>query len=97
MTLVYQAQLIDHLIGQLNAIVCARRILHFHRVSSTFHLDNGRPIKISREALNIDGRGGDDDLQVRPFGQQPAQIPQQEIDIEAAFVGLVDDQGIVSF
>ena len=51
--------------------------------------------KVLGEALRVDGGGGDDDLQVRPLGQDPAQVAEQEVDVEAAFVGLVDDDGVV--
>ena len=30
----------------------------------------------------INRRGSDDDLQVRPFGKQLPQVPQNEIDIQ---------------
>ena len=51
--------------------------------------------KVLGKTLGIDGRRGDDDLEVRASGQQLAQVSQQEIDVEAALMGLVDDQGVV--
>ena len=47
------------------------------------------------EARGVDGGRGHDQLQVGPLRQQLFQIAQQEIDVEAAFVRLVDDQGVV--
>ena len=47
------------------------------------------------EACGIDGRRGDDDLQLRPLFRQPLQIAQQKVDIQAALVRLVDDDGVV--
>ena len=48
-----------------------------------------------REALQIDGGRGDDELEVWPTRQEASKVPQQEVDIEATLVGLVDDQAIV--
>jgi hypothetical protein len=49
------------------------------------------------EALQIDGRRSDDDFQIRATRQQGFQITEQEIDVEAAFVGFVDDDRVVAF
>ena len=51
---------------------------------------------MAREAFGVDGGRGDDDLQVRPPRQQLLQVAQQEIDVEAALVRLVDDDGVVA-
>ena len=48
------------------------------------------------EALGVDGGGGDDDLEVRALGQEPGQVSQDEVDVEAAFVGLVHDDRVVA-
>ena len=36
------------------------------------------------------------DLEVGPPGQQPLEVAEQEVDVQAALVGLVDDQGVVA-
>ena len=48
------------------------------------------------EALRVDGGGGDDHLQVRAAGQQTLQVTEDEVDVEAALVCLVDDQRVVA-
>ncbi|MNV23375.1 hypothetical protein D3C71_1143870 [compost metagenome] len=48
----------------------------------------GKPVRINR------GRGNYD-LQVRPARQDLADVAQQEVDVEAAFVRLVNDDGVV--
>ena len=48
-----------------------------------------------RKALGVDGRRGDDQLEVRPPGQQLLQVAEQEIDVQAALVRLVDDDRLV--
>ena len=55
----------------------------------------GASVEVFGKALRIDGGGGDDQLQVRALGQQLLQPAEQEVDIEAALVGLVDDQRVV--
>ena len=51
---------------------------------------------MSGETIRIDRGGGDDDLEVRARGQQASHVPQDEVDIEATLVGLVDDESVVS-
>jgi hypothetical protein len=48
------------------------------------------------EALGVDGRARDDDPQVGPAGEQPLQVAEQEVDVEAALVRLVDDDRVVA-
>ena len=47
------------------------------------------------KAIGIDGGRGDDDFQIRAARQQVFQITEQKINVEAAFVRLVDDDGVV--
>ncbi|MBV6489644.1 MAG: hypothetical protein GHHEDOFH_03647 [Pseudorhodoplanes sp.] len=57
----------------------------------------GAPPEMPGEALGVDRRRGDDQLQVvapRPFDQL-LQVAEQEVDVQAALVRLVDDEGVV--
>ena len=77
-----------------------RAVADLDRERAAGDLDDrcGRAVGVGemlREPLRVDGRRGDDDLQVRALGQQPLEVAQQEIDVEAAFVGLVDDDRVV--
>ena len=47
------------------------------------------------EALGIDRRRRDDDLEIGPLALDAAQVAENEIDVEAALVRLVDDQRVV--
>ena len=58
-------------------------------------LDDGGAAEGPRELPDVDGRRGDDELEAGPPLEKQAQVPQQEIDVEAAFVGLVEDDGVV--
>jgi hypothetical protein len=64
-----------------------------HRRGSRLAVDHGR--EVAREALGIECGRGHDHLQVRPFRQQLLQEAQQEVDVEAALVRLVDDERVV--
>jgi len=50
---------------------------------------------VLREPLGIEGRGGDDELQLRAPRQELLHVAEQEIDVEAALVRLVDDERVV--
>ena len=77
--------------------------------SAPRHLDDGRglngappahgavpPAEVLGETRRVDRRRRDDHLQVRAGGQQARQVPQDEVDVEAALVGLVDDERVVA-
>ena len=75
-------------------------VAHLDGVGAPGHLDDrGRgslPVgEVGGEPLGIDGGGGDDHLQVRTPGQQLTEVAEDEVDVEAALVRLVDDQRVV--
>lgn len=74
-----------------------RAIPGVHREGAARHLDNRRIVEVLGKTLQVDGRRGDDDLQVRAARQQGLQVTQQEVDVQAAFVGFVDDDCVVAF
>ena len=73
-----------------------RAVPDIHREGTARHFDNRRIIEVGGETLQIDGRRGDDHLEVRPLRQDGFQIAQQEIDIQAALMGLIDDQRVIA-
>ena len=56
----------------------------------------GAVAEVCGEPSGIDGRRCDDDLEVGPLRQQFAQIAEQEVDVEAALVRLVEDERVVA-
>ena len=56
----------------------------------------GRAAEVRGEPLRVDGGRGDDDLEVGPAGQQLLEVAEEEVDVEAALVGLVDDDRVVA-
>ena len=58
-------------------------------------LDDRRVAESPRELLRIDGCRGDDDVKVLPSLKEGFQNTEDEIDIEAPLVGLVDNDRVV--
>ncbi len=50
---------------------------------------------MAAEALGVDGGGGDDDFQIGAAREELLEIAEEEIDVEAALVGFVDDERVV--
>ncbi len=76
-----------------------RRRRDHHLQIRPFRKDRLQPRRVAEvraEAAGIDRRARDDELQVGPPGQQPAQVAEQEVDVQAALVRLVDDDRVVA-
>ena len=52
--------------------------------------------EVGGEALRVDGSGGDDDLEFGAARQELREVAEDEVDVEGALVGLVDDEGVVA-
>jgi hypothetical protein len=48
------------------------------------------------QPLGVDGGRRDDHLEVGAAGQEPLEIPEQEVDVQRPLVSLVDDDGVVT-
>jgi len=48
-----------------------------------------------RERLRVDGGAGDDELEVGSFGEQTFEVAEEKINVQRAFMRLVDDQHVV--
>ena len=101
---------IDFLLGYLQRLVRRRRDLRFHAfaialllpkvqrlhgIRATGDFDDGRAIEVLRETLQVYRRRGHDHFQVRAQRQDALDIAEQEIDVEAALVRLIDDERVV--
>ena len=58
--------------------------------------DDGSAAKEVREALGVERGGGDDDAEVGAAGEGALEQAEEEVDVEGALVGLVDDEGGVA-
>ena len=65
-------------------------------VGAAGHLDDRGVVEVLGEAGGVDRRGGDDHAQVRALGQQLLEVAEQEVDVEASLVRLVDDDRVVA-
>ena len=102
----FRTQLIDSaadtfiLVDVVTLVVKKRFVAYVDRVGTSGHLDDRcgvfRCAEVTGKALRIDRGGGDDDLQIRARRKQAGEVPQDEIDVEGAFVGLVDNQSVVT-
>ena len=52
--------------------------------------------EVACETLRVDGRGGDDDLQIRALRQDALEVAEDEVNVQAAFVRFVNDEGGVA-
>ena len=72
-----------------------RPVADLDRVGTARHLHDRRPAEVAGEALGVDRGRRDDHLEVGPAGEQLLEVAEDEIDVEAPLVGLVDDDRVV--
>ena len=82
------------------AEVQERSVADLDGVGAPGDLHDGRRVavavgEVGGEAVDVDGGRGDDQLEVGPARQQPLEVAEQEVDVERALVGLVDDDRVV--
>ena len=65
------------------------------RVWAVRHGQDRRVVEVLGEAPGVDGRGGDQHAEIRAAYQQALEQAQDDVDVEAALVGLVDHQHVV--
>ena len=66
------------------------------RVAAPRDLEHRRAAEVAGEALRVDRRGGNEELQVRPARQHALEDAEQKIDVERALVRFVDDDCVVA-
>ena len=85
--------------GDSHRVAVDRAVAHLDLVQAAGDFDDGHRFfgraKVAREAFGVDGRRGDDDFEVGAARQDLLQVAEQEVDVQAALVGLVDDDGVV--
>ena len=78
-------QLVDRVADRVGlvGVLVGLAVADLDRVRAAAHLDDRRVVEVRGEALRIDRRGRDDDLQVRPPRQDPLEVAEQEVDVQA--------------
>ena len=90
------------LVDRLRALLLTlqRAVADLDRVGAARHLDDRhrppRRREVVGEPLRVDRRRGDDHLEVGPAGQEALEVAEEEVDVEAPLVGLVDDDRVVA-
>ena len=91
----------DDLAGFLVEVLADQRpIPYLYGVGTAGDLDDGGGLAIGigevfRECLGVDRGRGDDELEIRALWQQLLEVAQQEVDVQAALVGLIDDERVI--
>ena len=78
-------------------ILLQRTVTHLHRITAATHQHDRRTAKMFSEALCIQRGRSNDELEITTAWQQLLEVTQQEIDIQAALMRLVDNDGVVFF
>ena len=104
----FGAELVDGVADRLDlvAVLCVsvlwvgdRAVADLDGVGAAGDLDDRRGLvvdgEVRGEALGVDRGGGDDHLEVGAARQELPEVAEEEVDVEAALVGLVDDDRVV--
>ena len=78
-------------------ILLQRTVTHLYWITAATDLHDRRTAEMFSEALRIQRCRSNDELEITAARQQLLKITQQEIDIQAALMRLVDDDGVVFF
>ena len=95
-------QLLDRVADRVGLVavgilgVLDRPVADLDGVRAARHLDDRRVAEVAAEALGVDRRRGDDQLEVGPPREDAREVAEQEVDVEAALVRLVDDDRVVA-
>ena len=75
-----------------------RPVPHLDRVGAPGHLDDRCPelLEVLGETFRVDRGRGNDDLEIRAAWEQALEVAEDEVDVEAALVRLVDDERVVA-
>ena len=72
-------------------------VADLHRIGAPGNLHDRRVVEVRGEPGGVDGGGGDDHPEFRATFQELFEIAEQEVDVETAFVGLINDDCVVAF
>ena len=64
-------------------------------ISATGYRNNRRIVKMRAKTLSVYGCRGDNQLELGPLGKELLQITKKKVNVQTAFVRLIDDDGVV--
>ena len=76
-------------------VLAGRTVDELDGEEASGHRNDGGVVEELREALHVERRGGDDHLEITAAHEDPLEDAEQEVDVEGALVGLVDDDDVV--
>ena len=82
-------------IGVLLFVRRRRPVFDADGIHPAADLEHGRAVEGGREFFEIEGGRGDHHLKIGTLGQEGLENPQEEVDVQAPLVGLVDDDRVV--
>ena len=71
------------------------RVADLHREGPAGHVDHRCAAEGPGKFFGVDGSRGDHDLEIPPALDEPLEVAQNEVDVEVALVGFVDDDRVV--
>ena len=91
-------QLLDRVADRVDGIVLlgGRPVADLDGIRAPGDLDDRRAAEVLAEAGGVDRRARDDELEVGPARQQLLEEAEQEVDVQAALVRLVEDDRVVA-
>ena len=72
-------------------------VADLHGVGAPGNLHDWRVVEVSGEPGGVDGGGGDDHPEFRATFQELFEVAEQEVNVEAAFVCLINNDCVVAF
>ena len=72
-----------------------RTVADFHRIGAPTDVQYRRAAEVRGEFFRVDGCRGDDDFEVGTARGEAVQVAEEEVDIEAALVRLIDNDDFV--
>ena len=89
----------EHAVDEIGALILRRPPAGLHRMQSARDLDDGsgltRLSKMLGKLLSLETRRGDDQPQLGATREQAMQVAQEKIDVEAALMRLIQNDGVV--
>ena len=89
-------RMFDIAVLHLQLVFFHRQVMDGHRIVPAGDPHHRGVAEVPGEGLGVDGRRGDDDPQIGAGRQQLFDVAEEKIDVEAALVGLVDNDRAVA-
>src|ERR1017187_909026 len=82
-------------VAALLGVRVERRVNHFHWKQPPGDFDDWRVVEGAGKCRGVNRRRGDDEFEIAPLDEQRLQVTKQKINVQAAFVRLVNDDAVV--